>query len=181
MNYFISQKEKQTKNTIWNKTQKPTSVSLHLWHPMKAQGMFWAIVHWIFPLEQHFHHPSPHILFSTTPAPHYLWQTQLFDRKHFLYLFQYSLRILLNTDNHQFALALDSKLISPPLTLRCGYCTSLRKEICQGWGLTAGRSLAMGTSKPHRIVFAQQVRRGSYPLVAVLEEITYLTGCPFSD
>lgn len=52
---------------------------------MKAQGKFWAIVHWLLPLEQHFHHPSPHILFSSTPAPHYLWQTQLFDHKHFIY------------------------------------------------------------------------------------------------
>lgn len=86
---------------------------------MKAQGKFWAIVPWLLPLGQHFHHPSLHILFSTTPASHYLWQTQLFDHKHFLYLFQYSLRILLNTDNQptsqQWHLIVN---LFPPLTLR---------------------------------------------------------------
>lgn len=68
---------------------------------MKAQEKFWAILPWLLPLGQHFHHPFPHINFSTISAPHYLWQTQLSDHKHFLYLSQYSLRILLNIEINQ--------------------------------------------------------------------------------
>lgn len=59
--------------------QKPTCMSLHLWHSMKGQGKFWNIVHQLLLLWKYFHTPFPYMLFLTTPSPHDLWQTKLID------------------------------------------------------------------------------------------------------
>lgn len=56
---------------------------------------------------------------------------------------------------------------------RCGCCMSWGEGDINARVLIAGRSLAMGTSKPYRTIFPQQVYESSYPLLTVLEEVTY--------
>lgn len=56
--------------------------------------------------------------------------------------------------------------------------TSCREGSVNARVLTAGRSLAMGTSKPYRTIFPQQDYEGSYPLLTVLEEVTYFISPP---
>lgn len=78
-----------------NKTQKPTCVPLHLWHPIKGQGKFCAIVRQLLLLWQYFQTPFSHILLSTTTS--IIYGKQLTDHKRVPRKFQHNLRILLNT------------------------------------------------------------------------------------